>query len=136
MYRARFKLEGPVAPLVGSLVGGFVGGGMTVAGMTTLGGFLGSAVGSAVAGSLLGGKHDTPSYPTIAAPNPPGTPTAPQSQAAAPLPMAGENSPATAADIAKGEASSILRRGRLSTILSARNTAANTEEAPVERLGG
>lgn len=121
------RLEGPLAAVAGGLVGGLIGGGGTLAGLATTGGLIGSAIGSVVVGSLLQPK--TPSYPTAAAPVVPATPAVPEipgtpaaSAAAATPAISPETATPTAEEIAKGELER-KRRGRLSTILTARNPA-------------
>ena len=135
MLRNKPKLEGPLAAMGGSLIGGLIGGGGTIAGLASAGGIIGSLVGSAVLGSVLGGKSGSePSQQSISAPAVPGAPTAPGLPQAQALPQEGASTPPTAEELARGKAESTVRRGRLSTILSQTNTAGG--DTSNERLGG
>ena len=121
MLRNKPRLEAPLIPIVGSVIGGMAMGGGTLATMSAVGMALGSAVGSLVGNTLFSEK---PSYPTAQAP---GTPTPPQLPGAPGL-EANPNAPSgagpalTAEEIARGQAQQeSQRRGRLSTILSQTN---------------
>lgn len=133
MLRNKPRLEGPVAALGGSLIGGLIGGGGTLAGLATVGGIVGSAVGGLVAGQLF--KEKTPSYPTVQAPGtptPPQIPTVPALSAPTTAPT-GEGAALTPAEIAAGNEQK-ARRGRLATILS-QQKGANAVNEPNETLG-
>lgn len=130
MLRNKPRLEGPVIPLVGAVIGGMAMGGGTIATMSAVGMALGSAV-----GGLIGGMTtDKPSYPTMQAPGTPAPPTVPAVPALKDATATGgEGSPSTTTDIAKGETEAAKRRGRLSTILTARNQPAGGDA--IETLG-
>lgn len=120
------RKEAPVAAVVGSVIGSYVGGG-------AIGSVIGSVVGGMIGNTLLGGSQ--PGYPTTAMPGSPGATAMPGSTAAPGTdlnnPAAGSGSAATTSDINKG-ASSMTRRGRLSTILSGQQLAGDD----TEKLGG
>lgn len=128
-WEARIK-QGPVASVVGSVLGGLIGGGGTLAGIATTGGLIGSAIGSVVGMSLLGGGNKQQNPGTVAAPPQPGSVAMPETPTA--QPGTGTSSPLTPEEIARGEAER-QRRGRLSTILSQNNNPLTGE--PTETLG-
>lgn len=116
------KLEGPVAVLAGSAIGGWLGAG------TAIGAIGGSLIGGLAASALVG-QPKTPSYPTQQMPGSIAATALPQPGE---LPSTGQAATPTNADVTKGDMATAARRGRLSTILSVNNKASDT----TERLGG
>jgi hypothetical protein len=134
MLRNKPRLEGPLAAVGGSLIGGLIGGGGTIAGLATVGGIVGSAIGGIAASSLF--KEKTPSFPTVQAPGtpaPPQIPTVPALAEPGATPT-GEGASLTPAEIAAGNAQK-ARRGRLSTILSQQRQETAVGETTNETLG-
>ena len=119
------RKEGPVAAVVGSVVGGMLGGG----GVASI---VGSVVGGMIGSSLLGSR---PSYPQQGMPATPAATAMPGSTAAPGSdlnnPAAGSATAATQANVDRGSMAA-ARRGRLATILSNQQLAGED----TERLGG
>lgn len=139
----RYRYEGPVAGIAGSLIGGMIGGGGTLAGMATVGGLVGSAIGGLVGSTILGGSQQpsiniaSPNVPAAVPPTP-GLPTQPNVNATLPSPVtntpSGTGSALTPAEIAAGQSADAARRGRLATILT-QNPLAAGAGAGNEKLG-